>query len=106
MKNITKYLLIIVVIFILAIPVYAKTRPVRFQYVQSGYVTVDAVANQDTLTYIPLTGFTQQPVIVCSATNELAHIACQTLGANSAAVWVRSLEFTGELEIGYIAQGE
>jgi hypothetical protein len=106
MKNITKYLLIIVVIFILAIPVYGKTRPVRFQHVQSGYVTVDAVANQDTLTYIPLTGFTQQPVIVCSATNQLAYVSCQSLTNVDGAVWVRTLEFTGELKIGYIAQGE
>jgi hypothetical protein len=106
MKNIIKYMFIIFIIFILTMPVYAKTRPVRFHSVQSGYVTVEAIAGQDTLTHIPLSGFTSPPVIVCSPTNQLAYVSCQSLTNVDGAVWVRTLEFTGELKIGYIVQGE
>lgn len=102
MKNIKTILFIFMLLLILAIPVYAKTkRP--YATVQSGYVNAYVIAGEDVLYPVELEGFIGDPVLTCSPTNQLAHVACQSLSNTNGSIWIRSLEFTGELRIGWIA---
>jgi len=87
--------------------VAAKTVPGKArQITQTGRLTVEVIAGQDTLTALSLSGFTEPPVVVCGGTDQVVLVMCQSLGSDVAGVWVRSVEFTGQMTINWIAEGE